>query len=204
MGQLIGSHKPDGYNTQRAAFTEEGTCPHCGYYKDKNCTNDEYCAVKEENPMLFSQKMKWEADHYSETLEEVCQQMEDKAKAKMLINMHLGIKDTFQPTSSGLKYYSSLQFLDGVRYTGHFDMVESKKIAWAYPGYEIAALFNNGDLVIFSTEGRELHVMRIAGREERAQILQDIEDAKGNMETHWDNMNNIHIPNTKRIWGAPL
>lgn len=28
-------------------FTEEGTCPHCGYYKDKVCTNDAYCAIKE-------------------------------------------------------------------------------------------------------------------------------------------------------------
>ena len=65
---------------EREAFTEQGTCPHCGYYVDDDCTNDEYCAVKDGRPM------------------------KDKDRAKMLINMHLGVKNMFRPKSPGLDF----------------------------------------------------------------------------------------------------
>ena len=53
---------------EREAFTEQGTCPHCGYYVDNDCTNDAYCVIKD------------------------VKRTKDKDRAKMLINMHLSLK----------------------------------------------------------------------------------------------------------------
>jgi hypothetical protein len=166
---------------KRAAFTEQGTCPHCGCYVDKRCTSDDYCVIKE------------------------TKLMRDKDQAKMLFNMHLGVKDMFRPGSPGPPFYQSGQFMNTIQLLAPLNMEESERIAWTYPNYEFAVLFHNSDLVIFHTEnGHDLHFSRIAGVAERAQLLHDIGTGMDNMEVRWDKMDEIHIPNTEGVWGAPL
>jgi hypothetical protein len=53
---------------KRDAFTEKGTCPHCGYYRDRHCTNDAYCVIKE------------------------TKLVKDKNKARLIFNLHLALR----------------------------------------------------------------------------------------------------------------
>ncbi len=147
--------------------------------------------------------MALKGDGVFERLEKI-EMRRDKRLAKMLFNMHL-VSKKFRPESPGPPFYQSGQFMETVQLLAPLNMEESERIAWTYPNYEFAVLFRNGDLVIFHTEnGHDLHFSRITGAPERAQLLHDIKSGEENMEIHWDKMDEIHIPETEGVWGAPL
>lgn len=130
--------------------------------------------------------------------------MDPKIQAKMLFNMHLGIKDMFQPGKSpGLEYYGSKQFLDGLQHLDPLEMDEGDRIAYSFPNYEILVHFTNGDLVLFLTEGGFFHVSRLCGHDESTQLL--IEIARKEPGLTWDDLSRIiHVPFSHGVWGAPL
>jgi len=167
---------------KRAAFTEEGTCPHCGCYVNEHCTSDDYCIIKE------------------------TRRMEDKDRAKMLINMHLGVKNMFRPEKSpGLSFYNSDQFMLSLQYLGAIDMSEGARIAHAYPSYEFVVQFRNGDLTLFTTDGGDFRALRIMNVVEKEEFLESLGDENHEMATYWEQMNRvIFIPYADMVWGAPL
>ncbi len=166
---------------KRAAFTEEGTCPHCGCYVDKCCTSDDYCVIKE------------------------TKLMEDKDKAKMLINMHLVSKKFRLKKSPGLDYYNSEQFMLSIQYLGGIDMTEGDRIAHAFPSYELVVQFRNGDLILFTTDGGDFRALRTMDIVEKEEFLAGLGDENCGMATYWEQMNRVRfVPNTEMVWGAPL
>lgn len=178
---------------KRDAFTEKGTCPHCEYYINDDCAYDKHCAVKEPNLVL------------PETPEEVCQQMEDKSRAKMLMNMHLGVKKGFKTRSPGLDFYNSNQFVKDIQYLGPLTMDEGERIAHAYPHYEFVVQFKSGDFVLFSTDGGDFRALRVMDSVEEEEFLLSADEETYDMATYWEQMNRvIFVPDTKMVWGAPL
>lgn len=128
--------------------------------------------------------------------------LSDKERAKLLFGLTLKPLDA-RPLSPGPPFYQSGQFMNTIQLLAPLNMSETERIAWTFPNYELAVLFLNGDLVIFHTEnGHDLHYSRIAGSIERAEVLHSINE--GDMDTHWDRLDDIHIPETEGVWGAPL
>ena len=132
--------------------------------------------------------------------------MNHKARAKMLFNMHLGVKSMFEPKKSpGLAFYHSDAFMLSIMYLNSTDMSEGERIAHAYPNYEFVVQAKNGDLIVFSTEDGLFHPIRIMDLQERGQFLYAVNPENQNMETYWEQMNRIvFIPDTWMVWGAPL
>ncbi len=132
--------------------------------------------------------------------------MEDKDQAKMLINMHLGVKGMFRPKKSpGLDYYNSAQFMLSLQYLGSIDMSEGDRIAHAYPSYEFVVQFKNGDLILFTTDGGGFRALRTMDVVEKEEFLASLANEDYGMATYWEQMNRvIFVPNTEMVWGAPL
>jgi len=123
--------------------------------------------------------------------------MDKKAQAAMLFKMHLKPKVNIQYSK---KFYSSHDFVNLMWYSGDCDMGEDEKIAFAYPSYVFYALFENGDLVEFSTEGRYFHATKVITEPWRTEKLDDLRDP----EMLWEKIEHINMPKLEEIWGAPL
>lgn len=127
--------------------------------------------------------------------------MDKKLQAAMLFKMHLR---PHQGKQQNVDYYRSTVFTDTLVYAGELELGEDEKIAIAYPNYTIIALFHNGDLVEFSTEGRYLNAVRVFIEPRRTEILEELRDPDLYMEETWEEIDDLVMPNVDEMWRAPL
>lgn len=119
-----------------------------------------------------------------------------KAIAKMLFKMHLKPKANVQKSA---KYYNDL-LVAGLWYSGDVELTEEERVAAAYPNYLIFALFENGDLVKFTTGDRYLEAEKVLTEPWRTEMLDELIDP----EEGWEEIEHINITGAKTIWGLPL
>jgi hypothetical protein len=122
--------------------------------------------------------------------------MDKKDIAKMLFKMHLKPK----PTGKELWRYNDYNFTKLISFAEDTEMEDTQRIAWAYPNHEFVARFTNGDVVIFETEGRDLHARKVLTGIEAARLMAEVEDDPDT----WMEMDEIYIPEATEIYGAPL